>query len=445
MSDITLPDEYILKILLHKFLTDCNYRQLIASTYEERIYEEFPSHNVISKLLINYYKKFDDIPSNDILKALIKKYAKQKEINSKSIVLEYDSILNLVDVNEKQCQESVITFLSKRIAYLAIIDHIDDIKNKQDVSSVLQKLEVVQNLSLDFDIGFSYFEQFKEHIKELENPDARLPTGWPDLDKCLNGGLYADGKCLMVFLAPTHVGKSLMMSNMAVNMLMQGKFVVLLSLEMSEFAVSTRISAHISDININRLHLNTGELLSKVTDFKSLHPNAELVIKEFPPNSINSKNIENHVDQICKKFNRKPDILMIDYLNLENPNHGLSRKAYEKLGDVSKENRALSYKFKAPVLSALQTNRCLDLNTEVITDSGHKLISELKTGDKILSKNNIYNDVIEIFPVSNQDVYEIELKSGKKIICSARHIFPTDKGEQSINSDLAINNKLYIH
>jgi replicative DNA helicase len=125
---------------------------------------------------------------------------------------------------------------------------------------------------------------------------------------------------------------------------------------MSELIYGKRIDAHISGQDVNHLPINRDTVVEKIQDFKELY-NSTLFIKEFPPNSINTHKIEAYLSKLESHIGRKVDIIIIDYINLLQPNQKTDGGMYERVGEVSRDMRALSYKFTAPVLSATQSNR----------------------------------------------------------------------------------------
>jgi intein/homing endonuclease len=102
----------------------------------------------------------------------------------------------------------------------------------------------------------------------------------------------------------------------------------------------------------------------------------------------------------------------------------------------------MSYIFKCPLISGVQLNRCLALDSKVLRDDGLCDIGDLKVGDNIMGRDG-YVEVRHVFPVEHKDVYEIETKSGKKIICSREHLFPTENGAMSIADGLTVGDSLF--
>ena len=72
------------------------------------------------------------------------------------------------------------------------------------------------------------------------------------VDHYTNGGFFKDGRMIALFMAQAGLGKSVFLSNLAVNFLKQNLSVVVISLEMSQDVYAQRFDAHISGKNINR-------------------------------------------------------------------------------------------------------------------------------------------------------------------------------------------------
>lgn len=374
--DTALTDDTKSLLLFKKFYYDNDYRQLISEKFKMSYYSDYPIA-VALNILIKFHRKYNELPTIDLLKDMVvKATANNNKYDSKLINTSIDSALNLnIDVDESFIRDSVVNFISSVNTYNIILDNIERIKSQKDVSYLLKELSEIENLKVDNnDLGFSYFNDLDKHIEELENPEQRIPTGYEKLDKLLTGGWLKNGRMLALLLAASHVGKSLFLGNLAINSLKQGKFAVIISLEMSEHVYSTRIDAAIANSDINTLHLETDKLSNKVGKFKKLHPDAELVIKEFAAKTVNCRQLVNYLKRLQEKYNRKIDIVYIDYLTLLAPSQGKYKDGlYETGSTLAIEARAMSYELECPVISAVQGNRSTFNSDE---NTGMEAVSE---------------------------------------------------------------------
>jgi intein/homing endonuclease len=64
-------------------------------------------------------------------------------------------------------------------------------------------------------------------------------------------------------------------------------------------------------------------------------------------------------------------------------------------------------------------------------------------GDLVKTSNG-WNKVQHVFDKRKKKAYRITLKSGKQIVCSAEHLFPTVEGvENNIIGGLRVGNKIF--
>jgi replicative DNA helicase len=283
--------------------------------------------------------------------------------NKKSKVLDYfDDALDL-DISKSDEQDNlfvekqVLSFIREKALYYAIMDNIDRIESKKDPTKCIEAFEKALGLTLYKDLGADYFEDIGGHFDDLCSPESKIPLGITCLDRTTNGGISSDGDCLLVFMAQPCLGKSLMLSNIAKKVLDQNGFALVITLELSEKMYQRRFSAHISGNNIDNLRDTRKDSQSKIEKYFSQHPGSKLVVKRFPENSITTMNLDNYIDKLIKTIGRTPDIIFVDYLNLMLPkNKTYNSTMYERVGDVARDLRALSAKFKRPVVTATQVN-----------------------------------------------------------------------------------------
>jgi len=201
-------------------------------------------------------------------------------------------------------------------------------------------------------MGHWYFEEVDEHIKELTKIYNPIPTGWKFLDEKLEGGLFP--KTLTCLVGQVNIGKSIFLGNIAANMVMNSKNVLLISLEMSEFMYSKRISAQLTQIPHNSLKLYTDELKQQIEHIER-QLESRLVIKEYAPKTVTVRHIDGYIAKLGHK-DFKPEVIVIDYINLLKPSTK-NLNSYESVKETAEQLRALSFKYNIPIVTASQLNR----------------------------------------------------------------------------------------
>ena len=350
------------KLLFKQILTDKQYMNVVSQNFDKRWFK-VGNISLLFELSTKYFQKYGKIPNGKILKALIKGFVERKhrdDLNVSEIGDLIDSALSIeIGIDKEILEKYLNDFIRKQALYTAIMDNVEDIEKDSDavLDKCLARFDEINKISfMQKDLGMDYFDldDMAKHWEYITNPEARIPFLWDGFDRYTNGGVLKNGKMLFLFMGQAGLGKSLFLSNLAVNYLRQGLSVVVISLEMSQDVYAQRFDAHISTNEINHLKDTMFDSCEKIKKFYKDHPGANLYIKEYPPRSIRSSDIEIYLENL-QLAGKKFDVVIVDYLNLVLPRVH-SDNMYKDGLSVSEELRALSYKFGVPVISAVQAN-----------------------------------------------------------------------------------------
>ena len=366
LMEIDLSREDIEKMLFKKATLDKKWMNILVGTFDKRFFKT-PNMAMLADFLVKYYTKYGHAPSNKVLSSMTKAYIDKYQDKNISLAA-VNELLAEISSFDMQMPDDVATssikdFIRKNAFYNALYDNADMLGKDEDsyakvVEKCLENFDRVQKITFnDTALGMDYFDPaaMEEHWKYISNPESKISTGFPSLDIYTHGGFLKDGRSLYLVMAQAGLGKSLFLSNLAKNFLEQGLKVVVISLEMSEDVYAQRFDAHISENNINTLNETHNDSITKIKDFYTKHPNASLFIKEYPPKSVTCNDIRAYLDNL-KLAGHIFDVLIVDYLNLVKSSVKSDNMFVDGL-DVSEKLRAISYEFKVPVISAIQTNR----------------------------------------------------------------------------------------
>lgn len=365
--ELDFNDEMIEKMLLKKALVDRKWLNILSSVFDPRWFS-VKNMSTILMIVVKYYGKYSSVPSNKVISAMVQKYGEKNpglgiqaaEVNE---LLAETSTID-VGVSEEAMSQNLKEFIRRKAFYEALMDNTSLLERDpnsygQVVEKCLENFDRVQKITFnDVDLGLDYFDPgaMQKHWEYIRNPEAKIKTGWVSLDFYTHGGFLKDGRSLYLVMAQAGLGKSVFLSNLAVNFLKQDLGVVVISLEMSEDVYGTRFDAHLSYSDINNLKANESMVVSKVKAFHDEHPNARLYVKEFPPKTITCNEIDVYLENL-KNAGHDFDVVIVDYLNLLK---GSTAKANDNMFseglEVSEKLRALSYKWEVPVVSAVQSN-----------------------------------------------------------------------------------------
>lgn len=223
-----------------------------------------------------------------------------------------------------------------------------------DSEKIDEMFRAKESIALTKDLGIEFSEYKDVFCEKLDDAEQFISTGFPALDEMLGGGFFAEGKAFYCFTGETNIGKSIVLSNIAWNIFEQGKNVLIVSLEMSEFRYYKRIATIGSQMAIPYIKQNKDGFKTFVNQFKGR--GNKLMIKEFPPRRVTAKAVHGFIDKLKKQKGFVPDVIIVDYHGLMRPSAASTQK-HEILQLIVQECRALSYDVAAPFVSVAQLNR----------------------------------------------------------------------------------------
>ena len=165
----------------------------------------------------------------------------------------------------------------------------------------------------------------------------------------------------------TGVGKSLFMCHVASSVLIQGKNVLYITLEMSEEKIAERIDANLLNINIKDIETLPKIMFESKVNAIAKKTQGTLIIKEYPTASAHSGHFRALLNELQLKKSFRPDIIFIDYLNIcasSRYKGNLSVNSYSYIKSIAEELRGLAVEMNVPIFSATQTTRSGSTNSD---------------------------------------------------------------------------------
>ena len=323
-------------------------------------YFEMRSEMILCQEIIDFIAKYNKCPTQEIIDIEIQnrddltetEYKEVREINQTLDKVETNTEW-LVDATEKWCRDRAI-YLAL-MSSIKIADGQDNNKGRDAIPHILSDALAV---SFDNHVGHDYLEDYEARYESYHKKEEKIPFDLEFFDKITKGGV--PNKTLNIALAGTGVGKSLFMCHFASSVLLQGKNVLYITLEMAEEKIAERIDANLLDVNIRDLtDLPRVIFENKVTKL-SEKTQGQLIIKEYPTASAHAGHFKTLLNELTLKKSFKPDIIFIDYLNI------CASSRYSKLGNVNsysyikaiaEDIRGLAVEYNVPIISATQTTR----------------------------------------------------------------------------------------
>lgn len=372
-----LSDKTLELMLFREMLVNQEFLGRLCDVVDFRWFRT-PHIRLMAEFAVAYFKKYGGTVTRDLIESVIQRRNDNQVIDANKIDLNtalYDfnkaKELDLGEMDKATQIAKVQEYVKQEAMRNALLDSATNLEKKNTdgiIEGTLKKFDDIQRIlfeEIDFGVEMSAEEvetSIDDHIDYLTNPAARVATGWKCLDDVTHGGFLKDGKFLGVFMAQAGLGKSNILANLGYNFLRQNLKVVVISMEMSQNVYLRRFDSLMTKIDIDELGLSqfTPILKERIVNFyKRDYPGARLNVKEYAPGSKSAKDLEIYVEKLVESKGWKPDVLIVDYLNLLKPNTGSSRgesTMYEDGKTVSEELRALSYHLGIPVLTAVQCN-----------------------------------------------------------------------------------------
>ena len=345
----------------------------------------------------------------------------------------------LVNTTEKWCRDRAI--------YLALMESIqladgkDDTKGRDAIPTILSDALAV---SFDSNVGHDYLTDYEARYESYHRKEDKIPFDLEYFDKITKGGL--PNKTLNIALAGTGVGKSLFMCHVASGVLLQGKNVLYITLEMAEEKIAERIDANLLNVSIQDIiDLPKPMFENKVTNLAQ-KTQGTLIIKEYPTAAAHSGHFKSLLQELALKKSFRPDIIFIDYLNIcasSRYRNNSSVNSYSYIKAIAEELRGLAVEANVPIVSATQTTRSGFASSDVdLTDTSESfglpatadlMFALISTEDteklsQIMVKQlkNRYNDptIFKRFMVgidrAKMRLYDCELSAQEDIIDSGQ-------------------------
>jgi replicative DNA helicase len=193
-----------------------------------------------------------------------------------------------------------------------------------------------------------------KHQEDLTSGKKKfLSTGFTAINNA-NGG-FSEGQFIVIGARPS-VGKSALMGQMAMHMAKQGKKVGIISLEMHNDEITSRLVALNSDFDYNTIYRN----LFQDQEQRQLFYNQISAMENLPIFVSDKTKVDiNEIKAKAWKLQnqRGCDCLMVDYLQLVDTITGKNTNREQEVSKISRGLKLLASDLKVPVVALCQLNR----------------------------------------------------------------------------------------
>ena len=360
---MTRIETTILRNLIHNE----DYLRKVVPHLTERYFSD-SIEKAIAKNIIEFFNKFNKAPTQEILGIEISNRKDLFEDDFKKAQT-YITNLNSEPTNDDWLITETESWCKNRAVYNSIMDSIKIIDGRdknQNQDAIPNLLQTALGVSFDKSVGHDYLDDYEERYAFYHRVEEKISFDLDMLNTITRGGLSK--KTLNIILAGTGVGKSLFMCHHAASVLMQGKNVLYISLEMAEERIAERIDANLLNLGMDELKVVDKEIFGNRVQRISDKTKGKLIVKEYPTASAHAGHFRALLEELKMKRDFAPDIIFIDYLNIcssQRLRAGGNINSYTYVKAIAEELRGLGVEYNVPIVSATQTTRSGYTNTDL--------------------------------------------------------------------------------
>ena len=297
-----------------------------------------PSLKNTVRFIKEYYEKYHTTPSPEQIEAETDVALQQREIKADQVSF---------------CTSEIEAFCKHSALERAILSSVD-LMNKGNYGEIETKIKDALLISLNKDLGLRYFDDPEERLEQMAAANYVMSTGWKAVDDILFGGISR--KEILLISANSGGGKSMTLANLGLNFIERGLNVLYISLELAENVIAQRYDTMITGISRRQWKEYRNEIAVEVKK-KGRKTTGTLHIKEMPSGTTANR-IKAYLKEFYLQYDFMPDLLILDYLDLMNPNERVD------LGNVwikdklcSEQLRDIGVEYNLAVATASQLNR----------------------------------------------------------------------------------------
>ena len=285
----------------------------------------------------DYYDQTRQVPDSDLLATRFRDF---EPVDSGPTVYHIDKLRQaFLDESLRNTLRRAANLINSNESANALKELSKDVSIMSRIGAKVRDIDVT-----DIENALFYFEQTR---KSAENGEVGIKTGITSFDVCLPMGI-AKGQ-LGILMAYPAIGKSWLALYFAAQAWKHGYKPMIVSLEMTEYEVRNRIFTILGDGFFSHRALSSGRITDnefKLWAEKNLEGRQPFKIisndtgAEMTPNLIAGK-----IDQY------RPDIVIVDYLQLMTDNSGTSQNETVKIKNLSRELKLLAIAQQLPILA----------------------------------------------------------------------------------------------
>ena len=328
--------------VLSSLLTHKEFLQNINDVLSEEYFDN-QAHKWIIGEILNYYEEYHTTPTMEVLKVEMKKV--ENEVLQLSIKEQLREAYQASSSDLEYIENEFSSFCKNQQLKKALLNSVD-LLNSGDFEAIRGLIDNALKAGAEKNIGHEYIKDTEARYRE----EARttVPTPWDKFNNLMQGGL-GNGAFGLIFGNPGG-GKSWTLVALGGFAVKLGYNVLHYTLELGEDYVGRRYDAFFTGKPVDTLFKSKDKIEEVVKELPG-----QLIIKEYAPGQATVNTIRAHI-QKCNDLEFKPDLIIIDYVDLLSSKKRTQDRKGE-IDDIYVSTKGLAKELQLPIWSVSQVNR----------------------------------------------------------------------------------------
>ena len=328
--------------VLSSLLTHKEFLQNINDVLSEEYFDN-QAHKWIIGEILNYYEEYHTTPTMEVLKVEMKKV--ENEVLQLSIKEQLREAYQASSSDLEYIENEFSSFCKNQQLKKALLNSVD-LLNSGDFEAIRGLIDNALKAGAEKNIGHEYIKDTEARYRE----EARttVPTPWDKFNNLMQGGL-GNGDFGLIFGNPGG-GKSWTLVALGGFAVKLGYNVLHYTLELGEDYVGRRYDAFFTGKPVDTLFKSKDKIEEVVKELPG-----QLIIKEYAPGQATVNTLRAHI-QKCNDLEFKPDLIIIDYVDLLSSKKRTQDRKGE-IDDIYVSTKGLAKELQLPIWSVSQVNR----------------------------------------------------------------------------------------
>lgn len=249
-------------------------------------------------------------------------------------------------------------FIQRQQMHNAVVDLINALDEKKPITPSLDAIRDAEAFAFNTSVGHDPISDWEAVYDARLSEHEQFPFELYAFKERIGG---VRRKTQNVILASTSVGKSLTLIHLAGDYLRQGKTLVYFTLELDQKIISERIHANLLNVDMETIS-EKWDRVKRQQEMEQIKSalKGKMIVQEYPSRTAHVGHFKAFLDELKRKQNITPDVIMVDYLNLcssRTMRAANNVNRYQVVGSISNELRALAQQTNTVLWTATQTNR----------------------------------------------------------------------------------------